>query len=336
MPPRTRFGQGESNGPVRDARAVRLVDLLDCLSESDERFTTKDLAERFGVATRTINRNLKTLEESGFRVQRDATTGAVSIDPSSFLTPLELTVEEVLSLLTLTGEFGHRDGLPGHRALEQAGAKLLDVLPAPLKRFFDESRREIGVEMPPRSQPERTGLAYGLFRDAVARRRCIDMDYVSIWDGARLRMTLEPYFLTFRRRAWYCVGYSRWHKEVRTFHLGRVSTPRMTDEEFDPDPDDSYFGNAWSMIREEPTCTVRLRFTELLSQNVADVRWHRSQQARWLDDRSVELTFTVDGLNEVSWWVLSYGDQVKVLEPEELQLLVIQRAQGMIEQYEPE
>ncbi len=42
---------------------------------------------------------------------------------------------------------------------------------------------------------------------------------------------------------------------------------------------------------------------------------------------------TVSGLNEISWWILGYGDQAEVLDPPELRRLVAQRAAQMVQQY---
>ena len=51
------------------------------------------------------------------------------------------------------------------------------------------------------------------------------------------------------------------------------------------------------------------------------------------DDGSADFHVTVSGLNEISWWVLGYGDQAEVLEPPELRQLIAQHAQRMADQY---
>jgi predicted DNA-binding transcriptional regulator YafY len=49
------------------------------------------------------------------------------------------------------------------------------------------------------------------------------------------------------------------------------------------------------------------------------------------DDGSAIVEFRVDGLNEITWWVLGYGDQVRVLAPKAMRERVLQIAQNMIE-----
>ena len=58
-----------------------------------------------------------------------------------------------------------------------------------------------------------------------------------------------------------------------------------------------------------------------------------AQHAASRTDRDGTLDFRakVSGLNEISWWVLGYGDQAEVLEPPELRDLVAARARRMAE-----
>ena len=42
---------------------------------------------------------------------------------------------------------------------------------------------------------------------------------------------------------------------------------------------------------------------------------------------------TVEGLREISWWILGYGDQAEVLEPRELRNMVADRVRGMAATY---
>jgi predicted DNA-binding transcriptional regulator YafY len=42
------------------------------------------------------------------------------------------------------------------------------------------------------------------------------------------------------------------------------------------------------------------------------------------------MEFRVDGLGEISWWVLGYGDQVQVLAPKALRDRLIETARNMI------
>jgi predicted DNA-binding transcriptional regulator YafY len=46
--------------------------------------------------------------------------------------------------------------------------------------------------------------------------------------------------------------------------------------------------------------------------------WHRSQELVELDGGGVELSVTVAGIVEIRPWILSWGDGVEVLAPDDL------------------
>ena len=48
------------------------------------------------------------------------------------------------------------------------------------------------------------------------------------------------------------------------------------------------------------------------------------------DDGSAIVEFLIDGLNEITWWILSYGDRVQVLAPKILRQRIIEIAQKMV------
>ncbi|MCH7559419.1 MAG: WYL domain-containing protein, partial [Planctomycetes bacterium] len=63
---------------------------------------------------------------------------------------------------------------------------------------------------------------------------------------------------------------------------------------------------------------------------VVEVQWHSTQKVAFEDDGSAIIEFRVDGLNEITWWILSYGDKVQVLAPRILQQRIVEIAQKML------
>ena len=63
---------------------------------------------------------------------------------------------------------------------------------------------------------------------------------------------------------------------------------------------------------------------------IDEVLWHESQSTARLDDGRLIFEAEVDGLRELSSWILGYGEHVEVLAPGELRELVRQRAAAVI------
>ena len=51
------------------------------------------------------------------------------------------------------------------------------------------------------------------------------------------------------------------------------------------------------------------------------------------EDGSITFQCTVNSLNEIAGWIVSRGDGIKVIAPEELKQRVIEIAQGVLENY---
>jgi proteasome accessory factor B len=83
------------------------------------------------------------------------------------------------------------------------------------------------------------------------------------------------------------------------------------------------------MLPEGRLYHVKLNFSPQVAEDVAEIQWHSTQTVTWRDDGSAIIGFRVDGLNEIKWWILSYGDQVQVLAPKILQRKIVEIAQNI-------
>jgi predicted DNA-binding transcriptional regulator YafY len=79
---------------------------------------------------------------------------------------------------------------------------------------------------------------------------------------------------------------------------------------------------------------VRLRFHDAAAARRArENRWHPSQQEEIMPDGSLELSFEVAGVLEITPWILTWGDTVEVLEPAALRERIASMAAGMARRY---
>ena len=129
------------------------------------------------------------------------------------------------------------------------------------------------------------------------------------------------------------------HGGLRTFKLIRIRKLDVTDRSFTPPPEadlQRHFGAAWSMIPEGRTYDVQVHFDRKVASNVAEDQWHPSQRVLWNDDGSLEFFARVDGLGEITWWVLGYGSCAEVIAPAQLRKNVFQSALAMVQRYREE
>lgn len=317
-------------------RVTRLLHLLQTLQAGNGQ-NADGLAETLNVTRRTVFRDLQSLKEAGFPLEFDEERQRYSLPGSYFLPPTNFSAEEALAIIGLTLQLGQRDGLPFYEAASRAAHKLELNLPAELREEIRKLTRSIAIKPAAINRHEGQDAYYQQLMQAQAQRRKVRIAYRSKTEWETIHTNLRPYQLFFSKHAWYVIGRSSLHREVRTFHLARIASLELQEGTF-PDPRFNlakHFRNAWQMIPEAgPDSEVHLRFQSLVAGNVAEVQWHKTQRHAFRDDGTLDFYVTVSGVNEISWWILGYGDQVEVLKPTKLRTLIKQRIASMARMYD--
>ena len=317
---------------MKISRISRVMKILTAL-QSGRNYTVDELADAFGTSRRTVFRDLQELQAIGVPYHYDPRNGGYTIDPEFFLPPIDLNLQEALSLLMLVHKGRMQMQLPFRHSALIAGLKIENNLPAKVREYCNTALKSISTQITAQARLGSLDKMFGQFQKAIMKRLKVNMQYDSLFDGKTVDVELCPYHLLYNQRAWYVLGYSETHKGIRTFKLNRIKEFAVLDKCFiDGDNFDlgEYFGRAWSMIPEGRLYTIKLRFLAKVAHNVAEVQWHGTQRTVWNADGSVTLEFRVDGINEISWWVLGYGDQVQVLAPKALRKRIIEAAENMI------
>jgi len=317
------------------SRISRLLELLSLLQAG--RQNADSLAQACGVSRRTVFRDLQTLRETGLPLEYDDQRRTYSLHRAVYLPPTNFTAEEALALVVLCHELGDDRRLPFYGPARRAAARLQASLPARLQEQLRDVAGTIEIRLAPANPlAEHVGY-YQQLVDAAAARRAVRITYGSLTEWRDIQTKLCPYRMLFSRRSWYVIGRSSLHRQTRTFNVGRIRSLEALDETFRVPRNfsiDRYLGNAWHLIPSGRDCAVRIRFAKLVAQNVAEVLWHKTQQLVWNADGTLDYCVTVAGLEEISWWILGYGDQAEVLAPQELRQIVAERARKLLTRYD--
>ena len=86
-------------------------------------------------------------------------------------------------------------------------------------------------------------------------------------------------------------------------------------------------------VMHEELHTVKVRISPGWARWVGEKIWYESQKITKLPDGGMEVAFRVAGLDEIKRWILSFGPEAVVLEPEKLRKLVQQDLQRNLAQY---
>lgn len=318
--------------PERIGRILRLVTLL----RSRRYYSGQELAEKLEVSKRTVYRDLNVLEAAGIPCYHDENSGGYHILDSFFLPPVSFTLEETLSLLMLVEGQKKAQGFPFMLDAARAFQKIESLLPSGIQKEVAALCGNMEINLGPMTDLRDFDSVYMTVREAIKNRQVLTCLYKSLFDKKTVDIELEPYTLFFSKRSWYVAGHSSLDHGVRMFKLNRFEKLEPIDRRYTIPTDycfDRLIGNAWNMIRGEKTYDVKIYFSPGVADNIVDTIWHSTQKMVRTNDGGVEMSVTVDGLNEIVWWVLGYGEYAKVLEPKELIDRITASSQKILQTY---
>ena len=322
--------------PLNVSRIYRLLRLVNLL-QGGRPYTANELAQELQVSRRTVFRDLNAMELAQIPYFYDPEHQGYRISRHFFLPPVNLTLDEAMAILVLTGRLERESNVPLLSQAARASAKLWAMLPKPIREHLGGVIHRISVRLGPLATHEGMDRYFDDLGKAIAGKSICEMEYDSFHEKKTIRARVHPLRLAFVSRAWYVLAWSVGDQAVRTYKLLRIKTLAVTKERFGASPEmqlDEHFGNAWSMIPEGKIYNVHLHFEPMVAGNVAEVQWHPTQRVEWNEDKSAEFYVEVDGIKEIAWWILGYGDQVKVIQPAPLAKRVSETARRVVAIYE--
>ncbi|MCP2256489.1 putative DNA-binding transcriptional regulator YafY, contains an HTH and WYL domains [Streptoalloteichus tenebrarius] len=202
------------------ARLLRLLALL----QTRRDWATADLAERLGVAARTIRRDMGRLRGLGYPVHSTpGVAGGYRLGAGAALPPLLLDDDEAVAVTVglRTAADGSVSGI--EEASVRALAKLEHLLPARLRHRVATAR---AMSVPSPSPGPKVDVSVLTALAAACRdHHQLRFDYRDHNAVTSLR-TVEPHHLVYTRHRWYLVAFDRDREDWRSFRADRL-TPRV-------------------------------------------------------------------------------------------------------------
>jgi len=185
-----------------------------------------ELARRFEVSTRTIHRDLKTLEAVGVPVYAErGREGGFRLVDGYFLPPLMFAPGEAIALLLGLTLLRRLRARPFPAELDTVARKLLAAVPAPTRAVLERAEALIGFEalpddifhperdvLPPMTDPAGDRLAgqesatISAFLQAILDGVPVRLRYNSPYRGGAEESVVTPLGLLWDRDRWYVAG----------------------------------------------------------------------------------------------------------------------------------
>lgn len=296
-----------------------------------------DIAERIECSVRTAIRYLDALELAGEPLYEE-TIGKRKVwrlMPSARHESITLTTSQMLSLYLSRAAFDFLAGTGFREDLDEVFGKLESTLKR--KDFTavrNLDRKIFDVNEAPHIYEGRiehvNEMMTGLLREERLR---VTHGSVAQYKKPFL---LEPLTLVIYKKGLYLAGYSHHHNGLRTFSLdGFRDIDWLRGEKFEYPAGyhpSKLAEGAFGLITG-PRTRVRIFFDDKVSRFVRRRQWHPTQEIKRVPT-GIELAMEVSGTVELVSWVLGFGRQAEVLEPDSLREELALELRGAAKRYD--
>ena len=169
-------------------------------------------------------------------------------------------------------------------------------------------------------------------QSAIAKKRAVSFTYTNN-DNETRNHTVEPVAVVYRWYAWYLLAWSKVKNDYRNYKLIRMSNLTITDKAITKEHESA------ETILKKAEKTDKRKYTELLIKCKAQARtrvheYLKGQIVKELADGDALMKLTVIE-NEQFWLgtLLSLGDEVEVLEPQNIRSRLSEAAEKILSLY---
>lgn len=282
------------------------------------------LAERFHVSVRTIQRDIVSISSIGIPVYAaGGKYGGYSILPTYKMKNSDIRDDEQQMII---------------KALESlATSYTSDTLKALLEKYNaiieKEGGQKVFWDFGVTKENNQVQTINKLLEKAIAERKHITFDYRNA-GGESSKPYIEPLAIHYKWYAWYLFSYSPEKKQYRTYKVARIQNLHITETRSSID-----HGNIEALLKDSETAyyqtciPIEVQFDNkninLMSEYFPDCQPEKLTE-------STSRIFIHVPAKERLWkaLLLSFGDQVKVIGPEEYQQELIRTAQNFLSNYD--
>ena len=296
----------------------RLIGILSILLQ-EEKTTAPELAERFEVSRRTINRDIEDLCKAGIPIRTaQGTGGGISIMDGYRMDRTILTSKDMQMILA------------GLRSLDSISGssyygQLMEKIQTGASEFIS-GRDSMLIDL---SSWYKGSLApkIEVIQRAIENRHLIQFEYYAPSGESDRR--IEPYYLVFKWSSWYVWGWCLDRKNYRLFKLNRMDRVAETDKEFvcrnAPMPD----------LSTEKIFPGGIKVKALFTP---DMKWRLVEEFGphcFTETDDGRLLFSADytDMENLVTWLMTFGAKAEVLEPVEARDIIRRNAEETLKIY---
>lgn len=315
---------------MRGSNLIKLLKTLDRLGRP-EGTTIEELQNELGIDRRSVYRQMQLVHDLGFPLYDDKvpfekrkrwklTEGYLKRLPNMKVPNVELSLSEIVALHLLKGEGTIYRGTEIENAIDSAFTKIGLFA----SNGLEDKLKKVSALFTPSSKfakdysgKEKTIDA---LTDSILRNNSCRITYHSFYDDKVKEFEIDPLNFFEHNGGLYIFARKTGTKDIRVLAVERIKRLEVMDlifkypKGFDPE---ELLSNAFCITYDDPV-KAKVRFSADQAKYVKQRKWAKDQRIIDQPDGSIILEIKTSGWWDVKKWVLSFGAEAEVLEPEGL------------------
>ena len=327
---------------MRGKNLIKLLKALDLLSKP-EGTTIEEMGTQLEIDRRSVYRLIGVIEELGFPLYDDKIPlekekrwkleeSYLKKLPNMKVPDVNLTLLEIIALYLLRSESSLLKGTELERYTKSAFGKFSLFMPKDAFGKLDKikalfvSASKFGKDYSGKEE------IINQLMDAMLKKETCYLTYHSFYDDKIKSFKIDPLHFFENDGGLYLLVNTTTFGDIRTLAVERIEKIKETGEffeypkEFDPE---ELLESAFDIVYGDPV-KVRIWFSAEQARYIKERKWSKNQDIADQEDGSIILSMDTSGWWDVKRWVLSYGSDAKVLEPEAFRMEIAEelRAAG--------
>jgi predicted DNA-binding transcriptional regulator YafY len=304
----------------------RLVSIIVILLDK-ERVSAQHLATTFEVSTRTIYRDIETINMAGIPVvSTSGVSGGFEIMKNYKLDKNVFSINDITAILTGLSSLSN---MVSQDELTNATIKMKSLIPQDKLDEIQFKTEQIHIDLSQWTGYRNLQPYLETIKLALSESKLISFVYIDR-HGNKTSRKVEPYQIILKGNHWYVQSYCLKRKEFRLFKLSRISEIKLEKTVFTPR---SYQKPMleFSDILETLQINIKLRVHKSVMDRILDFCMYEQCLPEGDEHFIVALPFVE---NDYYYnFLLSFGDKCECLEPVHVREKIQQKLANLVDLY---
>ena len=301
--------------------------------------TVQELMRELGVSEKTVRRDLEIFQKVGFPLcEKVGEHGrkAWLIQSTAGQPGLSFTFDEAIALYLGRHFLKPLAGTVFGQAAQRAFKKIRATLTPGALKYIERFAAVFHQTMVGVSDYSQKADLIDELMTGIEDRRAVFITYQSQQATEPVTYDIHPYGLIHHSGSLYLAGWAPDHEQVRHYKVDRIEAVELTNAPFQRRADfnlQDHLAKSFGIFHGDGDLRAKIRFSSKVARYVREKTWHESQKLTPQPDGSLLAEFRLGSTEELKSWVLGFGKEAEVLEPESLREAIVAEVRKMLDSY---